>query len=147
MNYLAADRDAGQFSEPNRFDVGRTPNKHVGLGQGIHVCLGAPLARLEAAAAFELLLERLPEMRLATEPEKLAWRPSAQARGLVSSRRKEQGTFRSRFVPTGTTIGPVAGKRARSLPLTGLTQSGLELLSETAVERSAPRADRAPGDF
>ncbi|HYO54884.1 cytochrome P450 [Archangium sp.] len=84
VNYLAADRDAGQFSEPDRFDVGRTPNKHVGFGHGIHFCLGAPLARLEAIAAFELLLERLPEMRLATAPEKLAWRPSAQSRGLVS---------------------------------------------------------------
>jgi cytochrome P450 len=84
VNYLAADRDAEQFPEPDRFDVGRTPNKHVGFGQGIHFCLGAPLARLEAIVTLELLLERLPELRLATEPEKLAWRPSAQARGLVS---------------------------------------------------------------
>jgi cytochrome P450 len=84
VNYLAADRDAAQFPEPDRFDVGRTPNKHVAFGQGIHVCLGAPLARLEATVAFELLVEQLPEMRLATEPEKLTWRPSAQARGLAS---------------------------------------------------------------
>ena len=84
VNYLAADRDAGQFPEPDRFDVGRTPNKHVAFGHGIHFCLGAPLARLEAIVAVELLLERLPEMRLATAPEKLAWRPSAQSRGLVS---------------------------------------------------------------
>jgi cytochrome P450 len=42
VNYLAADRDAGQFSEPDRFDVGRTPNKHVAFGHGIHFCLGAP---------------------------------------------------------------------------------------------------------
>ncbi|WP_395851701.1 cytochrome P450 [Cystobacter fuscus] len=84
VNYLAADRDAEQFPEPDRFDVGRTPNKHVGFGHGIHFCLGAPLARLETIVAFELLLERLPEPRLATAPEKLAWRPSAQARGLVS---------------------------------------------------------------
>jgi cytochrome P450 len=84
VNYLAADRDAEQFSEPDRFDVGRTPNKHVGFGHGIHFCLGAPLARLEATTLFELMLERLPQLRLATEPEKLPWRPSAQARGLVS---------------------------------------------------------------
>ena len=84
VNYLAADRDAEQFPEPDRFDVGRTPNKHVAFGQGIHFCLGAPLARLEATVAVELLMERLPEMRLATEPGKLTWRPSAQARGLAS---------------------------------------------------------------
>ncbi len=84
VNYLAADRDPLAFPEPDRFNVGRTPNKHVGFGHGIHFCLGAPLARLEAILAFELLLERIPEPRLTVAPEKLEWRPSAQARGLVS---------------------------------------------------------------
>ncbi len=84
VNYLAADRDVRQFSEPDRFDVGRTPNKHVAFGQGIHVCLGAPLARLEAQIALEVLLEQLPELKLAADPEALPWRPSAQARGLAS---------------------------------------------------------------
>jgi len=84
VNFLAADRDSEQFPEPDRFDVGRTPNKHVGFGHGIHFCLGAPLARLEALVAFELLLERFPEPRLAVAPETLTWRSSAQSRGLVS---------------------------------------------------------------
>ncbi|HEX8436147.1 cytochrome P450 [Archangium sp.] len=84
VNFLSADRDSEQFADPDRFDVGRTPNKHVGFGNGIHFCLGAPLARLEATITFELLLERLPRLRLAVPPEKLAWRSSAQARGLVS---------------------------------------------------------------
>ncbi|HEX8820561.1 MAG TPA: cytochrome P450 [Archangium sp.] len=84
VDFLAADRDPEQFPEPDRFDLGRTPNRHVAFGQGIHFCLGAPLARLEAVITFELLLERAPGMRLAVAPETLAWRSSAQSRGLVS---------------------------------------------------------------
>lgn len=84
VDFLAADRDPEQFPEPDRFDIGRTPNKHLGFGHSAHFCLGAPLARLEACIAFEVLLERLPGVRLAVPPEQLTWRSSAQARGLVS---------------------------------------------------------------
>ncbi|MDI1449985.1 cytochrome P450 [Polyangium sp. 6x1] len=68
---LSADRDESRFPDPDRFDVGRKPNKHIAFGYGIHFCLGAPLARLEAAIAVETLLRRLPGMKLAVPREEL----------------------------------------------------------------------------
>ena len=61
---VSANRDWRQFPEPDRFDVARTPNKHRAFGHGVHACLGAPLARLEAAIALPLLLDHLPELRV-----------------------------------------------------------------------------------
>jgi len=64
----AAARDPLVFESPDRLDIGRTPNAHLGFGAGIHYCVGAPLARVEIAAALEALVTRLPELRLAEEP-------------------------------------------------------------------------------
>ena len=63
----SANRDERKFSEPNRFDVERNPQDHVGFGYGIHYCLGAPLARLEGRKALEALLFDCPPFTCATE--------------------------------------------------------------------------------
>jgi cytochrome P450 len=64
----AANRDPAVFTRPDRFDVGRDPNPHVGFGAGLHFCLGAPLARIELQAALAALLDHAPDLALAAEP-------------------------------------------------------------------------------
>jgi cytochrome P450 family 142 subfamily A polypeptide 1 len=78
--YPSANRDEDQFADPMTFDVGRTPNEHVAFGFGPHFCLGAALARLELTVAFERVLERLPDLRLA-DPEEPALRPASFVSG------------------------------------------------------------------
>ena len=65
LYYPSANRDEGIFSDPARFDVGRTPNEHLAFGVGQHFCLGANLARLEIRVMFEELLKRYPRIELA----------------------------------------------------------------------------------
>jgi cytochrome P450 len=63
----SANRDERQFPEPERFDVTRTPNRHVAFGHGIHFCIGAPLSRMEAAVALPIILTQLAHLRVAYE--------------------------------------------------------------------------------
>ncbi len=80
----SANRDPAQFERPDELCLTRDPNRHLSLGQGIHYCLGAPLARLEAQIAFATLLQRFPNLRLAAPRHTLPWRRSAPLRGLES---------------------------------------------------------------
>ena len=79
----AANRDPEAFTEPDRLDVGRRPNNHVGFGAGIHYCLGAPLARIELQEALARLFARFPALALAEDPQP---RPTFQFRGCQSLR-------------------------------------------------------------
>jgi cytochrome P450 len=71
----AANHDPTIFPDPEVFDIARTPNRHLGFGQGIHYCLGAPLARMETRIALQTLIERNPHLRLAVEPDELVLQP------------------------------------------------------------------------
>jgi len=76
----AADRDPAQFPEPDRLDLGRTDNRHIAFGWGIHFCIGAPLARVEGQIAISSLVQKLPKLALAIE--KPEHRLSLTLRGL-----------------------------------------------------------------
>ena len=78
----AANHDPAKYTDPHRLDITRNPNPHVAFGQGIHVCLGAPMARLEAQEAFLALPERIPDLRLTAEPTHLEYHPTIVARAL-----------------------------------------------------------------
>ncbi|MFB7648359.1 cytochrome P450 [Streptomyces sp. NPDC056084] len=76
-----ADRDPARYPEPDRFDIRRDARGHVAFGHGIHYCLGAPLARLEARIAVRTLLDRCPDLALDIDPAALPWRTGMMIRG------------------------------------------------------------------
>jgi pimeloyl-[acyl-carrier protein] synthase len=76
----AANRDPAQFPHPDRLDITRRENRHLAFGYGIHFCLGAALARLEAQSAIGTMLRRMP--RLALRNDTPQWRPAFTLRGL-----------------------------------------------------------------
>lgn len=84
ISLLSADRDPERFPEPAAVDLGRPDNQHLAFGHGIHYCLGAPLARLEAQIAFRDLLAAFPGMRLAVPPSELIWRPGVLIHGTTT---------------------------------------------------------------
>ena len=81
---LAANHDPDVFEDPDTFLVDRDPNKHVGFGFGLHFCLGAPLARLEAKIAITHLLHRFPSIELRVPDTELTWNPGFFLRGVRS---------------------------------------------------------------
>jgi len=76
----AANHDPTVFEQPERFDIRRDPNPQLAFGGGVHYCVGAPLARLEAEVAFEALLRRVPRLVLADD--EVCWRPMINLRRL-----------------------------------------------------------------
>ena len=76
----SANRDPEVFEQPDRFDVGRSPNPHVTFGGGIHHCIGSHLARLEAQVAFSKLLERFKSLEV--DEARVEWRDLVNIRGL-----------------------------------------------------------------
>ncbi|MDI1447480.1 cytochrome P450 [Polyangium sp. 6x1] len=78
----SANRDPAQFENPHAYDITREgAHRHIAFGKGIHLCLGAPLARIEGQIAFETLFRRFPELRLAVPAEELRWGGAAGLRG------------------------------------------------------------------
>jgi cytochrome P450 len=91
----SANRDERQFECPDVLNITREPNRHLAFGQGVHYCLGAPLARLEGQIAINTLLRRYPNLKLAVPPHVLRRRRGLGLRGLQSlpvvlSRRRDQ---------------------------------------------------------
>ncbi|MFE5864316.1 cytochrome P450 [Streptomyces virginiae] len=82
VSLISANRDEQQFPRANEFDPARAPGGHLAFGHGIHYCLGAPLARLEAEIALASLLTRHSHIEMATPVSKLEWWPSFHKRGL-----------------------------------------------------------------
>ena len=80
----SANRDERQFENPDTLDITRQNNRHLAFGQGIHYCLGAPLARLETQIAINAILRRFPHLRLAMPITKLRWKKGLVLRGLES---------------------------------------------------------------
>lgn len=81
LNFASANNEGAMFDDPRTFDIHRPgANKHISFGKGIHFCLGAGLARMEARIALELLVERLPSLRLVDDQE-LEYFPNITFRG------------------------------------------------------------------
>lgn len=81
---VAANHDESVFSHPGELDVARRPNPHVAFGHGPHFCIGAQLARVELQVALEVILSRLPGLRIAVPEQELTWMTGTLIRGLAA---------------------------------------------------------------
>ncbi|MBL7258172.1 cytochrome P450 family protein [Paractinoplanes lichenicola] len=84
IGLLSANRDGDRFPDPDAVELDRAHNPHLAFGHGIHYCLGAPLARLEAQIAFTALAASHKNLRLAVDESELTWRPGLLLRGLFT---------------------------------------------------------------
>jgi len=72
LSYVSGNRDEDVFVDPEKFDIGRDPNKHLSFGYGVHFCLGASLARMEMNSFFSELIPRIKSIELAGKPDLMA---------------------------------------------------------------------------
>ncbi|WEB39325.1 cytochrome P450 [Streptomyces yunnanensis] len=84
LSIASANRDPKRFPDPDRLDPTRELSGHLALGHGIHYCLGAPLARMEAETAIGALISRFPDLRLDVPRDEVRHRRTIRARGLIS---------------------------------------------------------------
>ncbi|MFD5317870.1 cytochrome P450 [Streptomyces sp. NPDC127098] len=84
LSLASANRDAAHFPCADDVVLDRTPNPHLSFGRGTHLCLGIPLARLQADVVFATLLRRTPKIELAVPASRLTWRPTHRTRRLES---------------------------------------------------------------
>lgn len=80
----SANRDENEFTDPDIFNLDRDTRKHLAFGRGVHVCLGAPLARIEGQEIIKEILLQFPNIQLSTSVDKLMWRKDVALRGLLS---------------------------------------------------------------
>ncbi|EFH83995.1 cytochrome P450 family protein [Ktedonobacter racemifer] len=80
----SANHDESQFTQPDELDIARTISRHLAFGQGIHTCLGAPLARIEGDIAFTTLLRRMPNLRFSVPRESVTWHYALVSRSVAS---------------------------------------------------------------
>lgn len=84
VSISSANRDETVFAEPDRLDLTRQANPHLGFGHGVHHCIGAQLARMELQVVLETLVDRTPGLRLAVPEPELTWKSGLLVRGLVA---------------------------------------------------------------
>lgn len=82
VSLVAANRDPAKFDDPHRFDIRRKPNPHLAFGAGAHICVGAPIARVEGEIALSRLFGQFPSLRLADRKTPPQWRAILGVRGL-----------------------------------------------------------------
>lgn len=82
VSLVAVNRDPAKFADPHGFDITRKPNPHMAFGAGAHICIGAPLARIEGQIALSRLFTRFPRLRLADPEAAPVWRAILGVRGL-----------------------------------------------------------------
>ena len=104
VSLIAANRDEDRIDDPHRFDITRRPNPHLSFGAGAHICVGAPLARIEGQTAILKLLQRFPNLRK-TDNSPPDWRVTAEMLEAAWSPRTRLLVLNSPLNPSASMIG------------------------------------------